>query len=125
MQNYKCVFCLSYNMGMFENEVKDSMSRGDYRPFILYGEVETVTSDTTASHGTVVLADATSGDLTITLPEPLSARSVIIKRIDSTGNVVTINTQDSQTIDGSSSITINTQYVSREIVSDEEDYYIV
>lgn len=113
------------HMGEFENKVKDSVSRGDHRPVTLYTEVESITADHTAVHGTVILADASGGGLTVTLPEGLSSRSVIVKKTDSSGNAVTVTTSGTEDIDGGGDRTITGQYVSREFVSDGSDYYIV
>jgi len=70
-------------MSGFENKAKDLVSRGDANPLGLYTEVTTVTSDYTASHGEVVLADSSSGAITITLPEPNNTTVLTVKKTDS------------------------------------------
>lgn len=87
--------------------------------------VTTQTTDYTASDGDRVLADASGGAITITLPGPNANDEVAIKKIDSGSNTVTIATPNTETIDGQSSISITGQYISRTIVSDGSDYFIV
>lgn len=98
--------------------VDDLLGRG-------YNDLTTVTTDYTASAQEVVLADASGGPLTVTLPSPASSASVVVKKVDSSSNAVTIATPGSETIDGDSERTLAAQYVSREITSDASDYYII
>ena len=84
----------------------------------------TVTSDYTASHGEVVLADSSGGAITVTLPVPNNTTTVTVKKVDSSGNAVNIATSGSETIDGNSSLSVTNQYTSREVVSDSSDYFI-
>lgn len=86
----------------------------------------TVTSSTTAtaSHHTI-LADATSGNITITLPAAsgCSGRIYIVKKIDSGGNSVTIDGNSSETIDGATTVSTSTQWVSFQIQSNGTEWY--
>lgn len=107
-----------------ENKAKDAVQRGDQNPIGLFGRVETVTSDRTTRHAEVILADANGGDIDITLPEPLNSMTVTVKKIDGTGNAVNINTPNGETIDGQGSLSLTSQYTSREIISDGEEFYI-
>jgi hypothetical protein len=62
----------------------------------------TVTSDYTAtSDYGVILCDATSNDITVTLPESSESAAVrfYIKRVDSSANAVTVDAYDAETID--------------------------
>lgn len=81
----------------------------------------TITSD-----DMVVLCNATSADITITLPNSSSASGYIfyIKRIDSSPNTVTVDGNGSQTIDGQTTQTLN-QYDSIQIVSDGTNWSII
>lgn len=80
-------------------------------------KVADITSNTTlsAAHHHVFV-DATSGNLTITLPALSAAvtsgsgREYIIHRVDGTANTVTVDGNGSETINGLASIDINTQY---------------
>lgn len=102
----------------WDAHVTDQKNRG-------YNSLSSVTADHTASAQEIVLADASGGNLTVTLPSPESAASVIVKRTDSSANTVTVATPGSETIDGDSSRTIDSQWVSREITSDGSNYFIV
>jgi len=90
--------------------------------------VKTVTTETssyTANVYDVVLADASGGGFTVTLPSPDTDVQVNVKKIDSSGNTVTVATPGSETIDGSGTLTISAENVSRTIVSDGSNYFIV
>ena len=86
--------------------------------------VVTKTSDYTASGGDCVLVDASSGDVTITLPEPSKATQVNIKKIDQSTNIVTV-VPNGGNIDGKASKEISTQYESYLFISDGTNWYII
>lgn len=76
----------------------------------------------------LVLLDGTSTGFTATLPTAVgvTGKRYRIKRIDMTlANVVTLATTSSQTIDGVTTRTINTQYECWEIVSDGSNWQVV
>jgi hypothetical protein len=89
----------------------------------------TKTSNYTIVSGTdvVILANASSGAVTITLPTASSSAGYKfdIKRIDSTGNTCTIARSGSDTIDGGTSLTLDVQYISVTVVSDGSAWYII
>ena len=95
-----------------------------YSGIIIYNVV-TKNTNYTASNGDCVLADASSGAITITLPSPSSNAIVNVKKIDSSTNAVTVEPNGSETIDGSSSKTIDTQYESYTFISDGTNWYII
>ncbi|MGB4762614.1 MAG: hypothetical protein WBP12_04655 [Candidatus Saccharimonas sp.] len=82
---------------------------------------------TITSTDVVIFADATGGHTTITLPlaSGLSGYRFYIKRIDSTGNTVTVQRSGSDTIDGLTSLTIDQQYTSIAVVSSGSAWYIL
>jgi len=102
----------------WDNHVVDQENRG-------YNDLRTVTSNTTANPQEVLLADSSGGNLTITLPSPESAAVVTIKKISGSGNTVTVATPGSETIDGSSSLSISAEDVARELISDGSNYFII
>jgi hypothetical protein len=102
----------------WNNHVADQQSRG-------YDTVTTVTGNYTIDENEVVLADASGGSITVTLPSPSEASIITVKKTDSSSNSVVIATPSSESIDGGTSLTITGQYVSRELVSDGSDYYII
>jgi hypothetical protein len=72
-----------------------------------------------------ILADATSGNRTMTLPTAVGAwQEFTIKKKDSSANTVTVATTSSQTIDGASTYVISTQYESVTVVSDSANWFI-
>ncbi len=93
--------------------------------FVPTYNVVTKTSNYTASNGDCILADASSGAITITLPSPSNNAIVNVKKIDSSTNAVTVEPNGSETIDGSSSKTIDTQYESYTFISDGTNWYII
>jgi hypothetical protein len=82
---------------------------------------------TIGSTDTVIFADATSGNVTITLPAAsgLTGYKFFIKRIDSAANTCTVTRSGSDTIDGVTSLTINQQYTSIMVVSNGTVWYIL
>jgi len=86
--------------------------------------VVTVTSDYTASKGDIVLVDASSGAVTVTLPSPDKNTIVAIKKIDSSANAVTIDAGTS-TIDGSSTVQITGQNDVYLLVGDGSDWRVI
>lgn len=75
----------------------------------------------------VILADATSAALSVSLPDvkDFYGMSLIVKKMDVSGNAVTITPQATQTIDGGSSKTITSQYVSYTVLSTGTEWVIV
>jgi hypothetical protein len=91
-------------------------------------KVNTITANTTLDNTYhIVLADASSNAITITLPSAstCSGRQYIIKKIDSSENAVTITPQSGQTIDGQTSISIIMQNDLKRIVSNGTNWYII
>jgi len=90
------------------------------------GAITTVTANTTASisHYTI-LSDATSGNITITLPaaSTCAGRIYIVKKIDASGNSVTIDGDSAETIDGAATVSTTTQWVSFQIQSNGANWY--
>jgi hypothetical protein len=85
--------------------------------------VVTITSDSTAVTGDVVITDTTGGNVNVTLIGIADGRYTVKK---STGDVNTVTIAgDSGTIDGYASITIDTKNQAYSFVCDGTDYYIV
>ncbi len=75
----------------------------------------------------LVLASAAGGAFTVTLPTAVgkTGRIFKIKRTNSGSNNVTVGTTSSQTIDGSTTYTISTQYQSIDVISDGSNWHII
>ena len=80
-----------------------------------------ITSSTAVSSNTAVLADATAGAITVTLPAGTANDSIHVKKTDSSSNPVTI----AGSIDGYSSIVINLQYQSYHLIRDGSQWWII
>ena len=76
----------------------------------------------------ILLCDATSSNLTIELPAPedYTGYSVIVKKVDSSGNYVRIDASiNGSTLDGANYIDITDQYTSYEVYSDGEEWHVL
>jgi hypothetical protein len=72
------------------------------------------------------LADCTSGNLTLSLPENDTAgKIVVVKRIDSSANNVIISRTGSDTIDGSTEFRLYHIYETLTVVSNGANWYII
>lgn len=82
---------------------------------------------TVSATDTVIFANATSGNVTITLPTASTSTGYrfYIKRIDNSGNTCAVARSSSDTIDGQTSISLDLQYTSLTIVSDGSAWYII
>ena len=90
------------------------------------GNIVNATSNTNASVGDVVLADATSGAITVTLSTPSNdADMIIVKKIDSSLNAITIETQGSETIDGDSDQIISNQWTSATFIWSGSNWFLI
>lgn len=75
----------------------------------------------------VIFANATSGNVTITLPTASSNAGYrfYVKRIDSSGNTCSVARSGSDTIDGQTSMSLDLQYTCLTVVSDGSQWYII
>lgn len=90
--------------------------------------VRTVTADHTATDSdNLILCDAATGSITITLPTALGRIGKVfrIKKIDSSGNSVTADGNGSETIDGSTTASLTVQYEAITIASDGSNWHIL
>jgi hypothetical protein len=84
-----------------------------------------IDSDYAASPGDCVLADATNGDITVTMPtSPSNGDTMIIKKLDASEFIVyLLNTVG--TVDGDNAPTIETQGVSATLLFDGYDWHVI
>lgn len=96
--------------------------------------VKSITANYTALWSdTVLLVNATGGNITVTLPDSGTVASpkdemgkiFHVKKVDASANTVTIDGFSTQTIDGATTNVINTQYDSVTIVSDGSNWHII
>lgn len=85
------------------------------------------TNYTVGSSDTVIFANATSGNVTITLPAAsgLPGYKFYVKRIDGSTNTVTVQRSSTDTIDGMTSFTVDQQYTALSVVSNGSAWYIL
>lgn len=87
--------------------------------------VEVVTTTyTVADTVDTILADATGGAFTITLPNAANVERVTVKKTDASANVVTVD-GGTATIDGNVTQAISFQYESFTFASDGTNYFLV
>ena len=82
---------------------------------------------TTGDEGDMVLCDATSGAFTVTLPAAATAGdgfAVRIKKTDSSTNIVTVDGNGSETIDGATTYLLYNQYDSVHMVCDGSNWHV-
>lgn len=91
-----------------------------YKYILSRVKVKTVTTTYTIEDDVFYTrADATAGAFTITLPPalPYSGRRVFVKKIDASGNAVTVSRAGTDTIEGSNTVSLAAQWNSQEFIS--------
>lgn len=93
-------------------------------------KISSITSNTTLTSTDgleIILADATSGAITVTLPAASSSsgRTLTIKKTDSSTNLITVDGNASETIDGDLTKKIGFQYDFMQISCDGSNWHIV
>jgi hypothetical protein len=96
------------------------------------GPIATALATKTAAYtlsedDSVLLANATNGPFTLTLPTAvgIAGRQYTIKKIDSASNAVTIGTTSSETIDGAATLVLTSQWAYQTVVSDGTNWFII
>ena len=89
--------------------------------------VEKSSGYTATASDFAIMCDASGGGFTITLPAAAShtGRVYHIKKIDSSGNIVTVDGNSSETIDDATTAVLTTQYESITIQSDGDEWFIL
>lgn len=91
----------------------------------LQRSVATKTTTYTAAAGDVLLCDASGGAFTVTLPAAAATvRPILVKKVDASGNAVTIDGAGSDTIDGALTIALSTQYEAVELWCDGTNWWV-
>lgn len=115
------------------NTLKISENAGAYADILTSGRsisspVTTKTSGyVLTKNDAVVLADATSGSFNLTLPSAVGdpGRQFTIIRVDSSGNVPSVNTTGGQTISGNASYALSSPYDSMQVVSNGANWLVI
>jgi len=90
-------------------------------------EISTKTANYTLTiTDSIILGDATSGAIIITLPVASIQKGRIyhIKKIDNSINTVTVKGNGSETIDGANTQVISAQYLAFTVMSDATEWWI-
>ena len=84
-------------------------------------------SETVRESDAFLTVDATSGNVTLTLPkaERMKGRLLWVKKTDSSANTVTLDGDGTETLDGATTQVISTQYVCLTVLSDGTVWWIV
>ena len=106
---------------------------GDGAPFVRQSNaldlnLRTITaSAAAAADDYMLLCDATSAAITVTLPAAASnaGRVILVKKIDVSANAVTIDGAGAETIDGAATQSTTTQWTSFSVQCDGTGWFIV
>jgi len=84
-------------------------------------------ANTNAAPWDIILADTSGGGFTVTLPLAASAtgKPITVKKVSGDGNVLVVDAQGAELIDGDPNLSITGQYVSPTLVSDGSNWWIV
>lgn len=85
------------------------------------------TSDTMTLGDSIILVDATAGNVTLTLQPALQweQKRITVKKIDASVNTVTIDADGAELIDGAATKVISAQYVSYDFTSQGGAVWII
>lgn len=75
----------------------------------------------------VILADATGGAFTVTLPVAETVKGLVltVKKIDAGANAVTVDGDGSETIDGATTYALSSQYKFVTVYSDGVEWWVI
>lgn len=92
-----------------------------------FATISKTSNYTVSSSDTVIFADATSGNVTVTLPlaSSMNGYRFYVKRIDGSANTCSVACTGADTVDGQSSISVSAQYTSLTVVSNGSAWYII
>jgi hypothetical protein len=119
---------VNWNPGSGEGYYRYDTATASWLPMSSASPVVSKTSSYTATAAdSVILCNATSGNVTITLPTSVGTkgRQYTIKKTDASANLVIIDGAGAETIDGELTIELAVQYESMTIHSDNAGWVIV
>lgn len=89
--------------------------------------IVSVAADYLATEKSIILVDASGGNITISLPAAIGSigRLYCIKKIDSSSNLVIVDGNNVETIDGNLTVSITTQFASLAIVCNGSSWSII
>jgi len=118
----------SFQLGAFQQTGMGGPGIAPPNITTLAGAARTVTgTDNIGANDFTILADASGGAFTETLPAAVSYPNRIfnIKKIDASANVVTVGVTGGNTIDGVGSKTLTVQYQSIMVQSNGANWFVI
>jgi hypothetical protein len=112
----------------FQREVAAALRQIQQHMLLYPTDVRTITaSETMIDTDGLILADATSANITVTLLTAAAreGRDIYVKKIDASANTVTIDPAGSETLDGAASIDLLSKNAVRGYRSDGENWRLI
>lgn len=130
LPQYESEIAFDRNKSKFLFSIEQNEGQEDFKWVTISRAREVVTTTTNYnvdSDDYVVLANAVSDDIIVTLPDATLCKDneYHIKRINGVNNTVTIATSLGQTIDGVTSIIINKQNITMSLICDGTQWFII
>jgi hypothetical protein len=105
-----------------QNYMQETNNVGEY---LLRNPIKTITSDYTIEGSDfTILADDTSGTITVTLPSAVAHANEVF-RVKKIANANNVTITGSENIDGTSAITLTSQYEIKKIQSDGTVWWVI
>lgn len=84
-------------------------------------------SDTVGADDYLILADATAGAVTVTLPPAAASigRQIVVKKTDAGGNNVIVDGDGAETVDGAANVTTAVQYATIVVHCDGAGWWVL
>ena len=116
---------LNQVLDRFTTAVSDAV--GQAADGYLYYTTSVAANYTMTLNDTIILVDATGGNKTITLKpvDQCKHKRLVVKKIDTSGNTVTIDANSTEVIDNAATYVISTAYAAVDLVSDGAKWWIV
>jgi hypothetical protein len=113
----------SYNQALLAIQMQINRAVDGY----LFPVRRITTNYTMDLNDSIILVDATAGNVTVTLQAALQweQKRLIVKKIDASVNTVTIDANSTELIDGAATKVISTQYTSHEFTSQGGAVWII
>ena len=113
------------NFNLILTSIQNVINRG--ADSFLFSVTSVSANYTINSNDSIVLVDATSGAITITLPIALESeqKRLTVKKIDASANIVTVVRQGASLIDGATNKLLAAQYATADFTAYSGNWYLV
>jgi len=109
-----------YVLGEEQRDMREAEKR---KPVNVYAPVSSMTDVTITHTERTVLADARAAAIVVYLPDGKQYLPVMVKKVDSTANAVTIVPKGRATIEGASSLALTAEGAAVLLLSDGTDWH--